>query len=853
MKVVLLTNWLLLGEWRARFVQLIVAVMAIALGVALGFSIHLINTAAFNEFSAASKSLSGQSDLQVYGPQGMFDESLYPKLAQYEGVKLANPVLEFTVVVPDKLESGNDHKLRILGIDMFRAANMSPDLLGVPAEDKLMDGLADDAIFLSPAAKKWLQVKQGDMLRLNVGMQSIALRVAGGLTRARAGQRVAVMDIGAAQWHFQYLGFLSRIELKLDSGIHHATFKEKLQKELGAQFFVTEIVDQEARVANMSRAYRVNLNMLALVALFTGAFLVFSTQALSVIRRRSQFALLRVLGFTQRQLLRQMVMEGIVLGTVGSLVGLAVGYSFALLAMKLLGGDLGGGFFPGIQPSLHLSPITALIYFAVGLGVTLLGSILPVWEAVRARPAVVLKPGSQDSAMERLLTPWPAMICLSAGILLTQLPPIYELPVFGYLAIALLLIGGIALMPRFAVWVFSFWMRIVNGFISRGQLNAVLLMIFARLANAPNQASIALSGVLASFSLMVAMAIMVLSFRVSVDNWLEHVLPADLYVRAADSGNQGGFQSVEQKAIAALSGFARIDFFRVQQLVLDPNRPEITLIARPIDNVNPSNTLPLIGETIKQTQLSKDSRPLWVSEAMVDLYGYAVGKQVMIPVGNAMHAFTVAGVWRDYGRQFGAVQMQLSDYQMLSNDLSVNTVALWLQAQATMADAYATLQQLPFSDALEITQSQTIRAKSLKIFDRSFAVTYLLEMVAVVIGLLGVAASFSAQALARKNEFGMLRHIGVTRRQILTMLAAEGTLLTSLGVVIGFVLGWAIGLILIFIVNPQSFHWTMQLYMPWGWLILIAGIMLFSASITALIAGRRAVSGSVIRAVKEDW
>ncbi|HNP27314.1 MAG TPA: FtsX-like permease family protein, partial [Nitrosomonas sp.] len=348
MKAASLTNWLLLGEWHARFVQLIVVVMAIALGVALGFSIHLINTAAFNEFSAASKSLSGQSDLQVYGTQGMFDESLYPKLAQYEGVKLANPVLEFTVVVPDKLESGNDHKLTILGIDMFRAANMSPDLLGVPAEDKLMDGLADDAIFLSPAAKKWLQVKQGDMLRLNVGMQSMALRVAGGLTRARVGQRVAVMDIGAAQWHFQYLGFLSRIELKLDSSVHHVTFKEKLQKELGPQFFVTKIVDQESRVANMSRAYRVNLNMLALVALFTGAFLVFSTQALSVIRRRGQFALLRVLGFTQRQLLRQMVMEGIVLGTIGSLVGLAVGYGFAALAIKLLGGDLGSGFFSGI-------------------------------------------------------------------------------------------------------------------------------------------------------------------------------------------------------------------------------------------------------------------------------------------------------------------------------------------------------------------------------------------------------------------------------------------------------------------------------------------------------------------------
>ena len=131
--------------------------------------------------------------------------------------------------------------------------------------------------------------------------------------------------------------------------------------------------------------------------------------------------------------------------------------------------------------------------------------------------------------------------------------------------------------------------------------------------------------------------------------------------------------------------------------------------------------------------------------------------------------------------------------------------------------------------------------------------TYLLEIVAVVIGLLGVGASFSAQTLARAKEFGMLRHIGVMRRQVLVMLAAEGGLLTAMGIVLGFVLGWAISLILVFIVNPQSFHWTMQLHLPWGWLTMVSVIMLVSAAMTALIAGRRAVSGNVIRAVREDW
>jgi putative ABC transport system permease protein len=849
MKTASLSRWLLLGEWRAHWVQVIVALIAIAIGVAMAFSIHLINTAAFNEFSAASKSLSGQSDLQVHGRKAFFDESLYPLLANTEGVALANPVLELDIAVPDKLQNRNDHKLKIIGIDMFRAARISPDLLGLPAEGKTLDRLASDTIFLSPAAMEWLQVEQDDLLQLHAGLETITLRVAGGLVRARTGQRIAVMDIGAAQWRFQQLGLLSRVELKLKDGINHAAFKAKLAEELGESYWVAELADQETRVANMSRAYRVNLNMLALVALFTGSFLVFSTQALSVIRRRQQFALLRVLGFTRQQLLRQMITEGAILGVIGSVLGLSLGYAIAVLAIQFLGGDLGSSFFPGIKPSIYFDPLTAWIFFLIGLMVTMSGSIMPALEAARAKPALALRSGSEDAAMSKLSPPWFALICLSLALLFTQLPPLFELPVFGYLAIALLLIGGIALMPRFAAWVFS----VLLAKWRHARIGAVSTLALARLANAPNQAAIALGGILASFSLMVAMAIMVTSFRVSVNDWLGHVLPADLYVRAASLGDQGGFQSDAQKAIAELPGFDRVDFFRMQQLTLDASRPEITLIARPIDQADPSNTIPMTDDMMAPAALPEDLAPIWVSEAMVDLYGYSVGKKVSLPIGATSNEFLVAGVWRDYGRQFGAVQMQLADYQKLTGDLSVNTVALWLQAGMILDEAIENLRRLPFGGALEISKSGDIRALSLEIFDRSFAVTYLLELVAVVIGLLGVAASFSAQTLARAKEFGMLRHIGVMRRQIFAILAAEGGLLTALGLVLGFVLGWGISLILVFIVNPQSFHWTMQLHLPWGWLAIIAVIMLVSAVLTALLAGRQAVSGNVIRAVREDW
>jgi len=278
-----LARWLLLGELRAHPVRALVAIAAIALGVALGYAVDLINGAAFNEFSAAARSLSGQSDLQLRGVQGTFDEAVYPQLAKRQGVAVASPVLELNVTLPGKAGA-----LKVLGIDTFRAARITPDLIGMADPGRPFDTLADDAIFLSPAAQQWLQVQPGQMLALRNGTASVSLRVAGGLAGARAGQRIAVMDIGAAQWRFGRIGQLSRIDLKLQPGVNREAFRRALQAESPPHLQVSAGQDLESSNNNMSRAYRINLNVLALVALFTGAFLVFSTQALSVIRRRPQ-------------------------------------------------------------------------------------------------------------------------------------------------------------------------------------------------------------------------------------------------------------------------------------------------------------------------------------------------------------------------------------------------------------------------------------------------------------------------------------------------------------------------------------------------------------------------------------
>jgi putative ABC transport system permease protein len=862
-----LSLWLLLGEWRAHPVRALVAVAAIAIGVGLGFAIHLINAAAFNEFSSAIKNLSGQADVQVGSREARFDETIYPWLAQRAGVALASPVLELDAGLPRTQErterqgQRDQHRsLKIIGLDALRAGAIAPDLIGAPTDGKPSDVLADDALFLSPAAMAWLNTAPGARLTLRAGTGDIALRVAGGLQRARAGQRIGVMDLGAAQWRFGRLGQLSRIDLKLREGIDRNLFEAALARDLERDFPGVFLVsqpgdeDQSSRNANLSRAYRVNLTVLALVALFTGAFLVFSTQALSVLRRRSQFALLRVLGLERRQLLRHVLLEGASLGMLGSALGIAGGYGLAALALHVFGGDLGAGYFSGATPQLQFAPLAAGAFFLLGFAVALLGALAPAHEAARAAPAAALKSGSEEAAMAKLARIWPALACIAAAALMTQAAPVFGLPLFGYLSVALLLIGTIALMPRLASWVFrwldAFWQR--SGRRSGRRLPAVPALTLARLANAPGQAAIALGGVLSSFSLMVAMAIMVSSFRVSVDDWLRQILPAQLYVRSAAGGDTGGINPGEQAALVGLPGIARIDFLRTRPLALAPDRPSVTLLARPIAAHDPGQTMVLVGATA-QPPAGSALAPIWVSEAVVDLYGVHAGGRFQLPLGGKLHEFFIAGVWRDYARQSGAIQMRLSDYRSLTGDLDVSDAALWLHDGVTLAQAEARINRLPFGATLELAQPGEIRAISLKIFDRSFAVTYVLEAIAILIGLFGVAATFSAQTLARAKEFGMLRHIGVTRGQILGVLALEGGALTALGIASGFGVGFVISLILVFIVNPQSFHWTMQLHMPWPLLAGVAALLLAASALTALLAGRYALSGGPIRAVREDW
>jgi putative ABC transport system permease protein len=816
------------------------ALLAVMLGVALAFSVQLINQSALSEFSSAVRAVNGVPDFELRGQRNGFDEALYQRVARHPQVAIASPVIELDSYALDEgLETkGQRVPLKLVGIDALVAAPLSPALMPRPSNNaNRMAMLEPDAVFLNAQARQRLP---GDTVRVQTPTGTVVLRVQGSI--AADGAALAVLDIAGAQAYFGWLGRIGRIDVRLRTGADRASVLRELELPAGIRAAAPDEAAQ--RVSNVSRAYRVNLTVLALVALFTGAFLVFSILSLSVAKRAPQLALLGVLGLSGRERLGLVLAESALLGALGSAFGLALGTALAALALRLLAGDLGGGYFPGVAPALQFDAGAAAIYGGLGIAAAMIGGWLPARDAQRLAPAQALKGLSASGAAGS--PAWLGPLLLGAGVALALLPPIAGIPLAAYGSVACLLLGGIACVPAGVA-------ALLRGIAA--PRHALALLAVERARHQRHTATIAVAGVVASLSLAVALTVMVASFRDSVTQWLDTVLPADLYVRAAASIGAGDLVTLPAampRRASQLAGVARAESQRVVQLQLDAAKPAVVLIARALPE--PEKNLPLVGELVAAPT---GATTVFVSEAMVDLYNARPGTLLTPPLTSNPTVF-VRGVWRDYARQSGAIAMARDDYQRLTGDTRVNDLALWLQPGADAARLQQALRTLATElgldgALLEFASVGEIRTTSLRIFDRSFAVTYWLQAVAIAIGLFGIAASFSAQVLARRKEFGLLAHLGLTRAQVLGVVAVEGAVWTAAGALLGLLLGLAVSIVLVKVVNPQSFHWTMDLLLPWARLAGLCAAVMIAGTATAWLAARNAAGRHMALAVKEDW
>ena len=898
-----------LAQFRANKGQYLLAVVAIAVGVALALAIHLVNQSALTEFADALAKVNGQAQLRVVPVGGdTIDETVFEKLLAASlaasdrlPVQALSPIIDLQVQVAPQIKdasqfkgpsqsSSNDRSgpttsLRVIGLDPFRAGLVSPAMLPAlpptPAESSSGSGsvlFGDESVFLSAAASQRLGLSVGEQLIVAYGGRSIALRVAGSLPGVSQDQMIAVMDIGTMQWRFDWLGKLSRIDLIWSDAAESIAASSRLQTLLGAHAKAVRPDLEGEKISNLSRAYRVNLTVLSLVALLTGAYIVFTTMSLAVTRQGRGLALLAVLGMGRAQVEWIVLCQALLLGSAGALAGLVTGIAMASALLRSFGADLGSGYFRGLHPALRIEPLACALFVALGIVIAFLGAWLPARAARVSSLASGLRGYGNAMASRRWLLGASVFAALTGGLLLL-LPPIQNLPIPAYAAIALWLIAGIGLSSQLAAGLGALLTRIEAPLSRRLPLwlaSNRLATVSATAAGktgvlgSGSSASTAIAGVVASFALASAMAIMVHSFRESVAVWLDQVLPADLYVRAASAASANVTAALDpqwQMAVALIDGIKRVEFLRVVETTVLDDKPKASVLAKPLNPHQIEQQLPLIGPTrIAPT----GTTAVYVSEVASALFGLRPGDRFTLSELAAGETFYVAAIWRDYARQNGAIAIALDDYRRLTADYGINELAIWRRPGASESAIITALTGAmtgvmtgaqsdtlsgapPNGTQLQWRSAAQLRELSLQIFDRSFVLTYVLEAIAIGVGLLGVAASFAADALSRAREFAVLRYLGLARPRLLQLIGAEAMLLLCVATIAALALGAVIAAVLVFVVNPQSFFWTMEMRVPWTLLATSSLGLIIAGLAAALIGGRAVMAPQLTQAIKDDW
>lgn len=842
--------WLLTAAFRAQPGRWLIAGLTVALGIGLAVAIHTVNSSALSEFGRALDTVNGQASAQLVSTSGDFADTLFDEVVSRQkefGIRAVSPVLERTT-----------QPVRVLGLDIFQASRVTTSLLPAASDEQRMRVFEPDAIFLSAAALKELAVVVGDDLTLSFGGKKQTFKIAG-LVPGAAGQSLAVMDLSVVQWRLEGLGKLSRLDIQLVDGASPKDLVIALKNSnLGLTLVTAD--DRDRRMSNLSRAYRVNLSVLALVALFTGAFLVFTTIGFSVLRQQSELALLSVLDAGRTWLFSLVLTQALLVAALGGLSGIGLGLGVASVLLRVMGGDLGAGYFSTTVPPLDIDASILLGFWLLSLVVGALAGYFPARAATTGSPVRQLRAGATERMLKPVLNARIAIALAVISVVLTLLPPIEGLPIAAYLSIAFLLFAGLALMPSLVSQFFSLLARLLPGRFA-GAVSPSFTLAVWRLAQAPASAAGLIAGVVAALALTVAMVVMVASFRDSVTQWLDKVLPADLYASLTRSDlNDALVQDPTlMQAIAAVPGIARLEFTLQQKILFRPEQPEVMLIARPVPSGRAAEVLPLTGGLSVQPKGAKDPLPdVYVSEAMQDLYGWKPGQTHTLPVKVSTGEYLlvwVAGVFRDYGRQHGSVVMDISVYQTLTQDRRRTDIALWL-APATNSAAVLERLRSQFSqfNSLEFRSSTDLRALSLTIFDRSFAMTYALEVAALLVALFTVAAGFAGQALLRQKEFALVQQLGQSSSQLTAWISLESGLLLALATCWGTVLGLLMSQVLIHRVNPQSFHWTMETSLPAVAIVVLILVTVLLGILAAVWAAKRNLNPKRLAlSLREDW
>lgn len=829
----------------------LLSVMAVALGIAAVVAIQLADRSAIASFQESVTQITGRANLSIAG-LAPFGEELLPRA--YEAFAGRQSEVELSPVVEGvAVEAESREALDVLAVDLATdRAVRDTAVEGIRSVRDMLLLLTDPGSLLVGcrfAARH--RLRPGSVVSLIVNDRRRAFRVRGILSETGPGAalagNIAVMDIAAGQLLFGRLGRLDRIDLvvpaeQLDDA------RRRLAPLLPPGVKLERSQARGEQVEKMLRAFRLNLSALSLVSLIVGAFLIYNTVAVSVVRRRPEVGALRAVGATRGRVMRLFLAEAVLLGLAGSALGIGLGRLLANQALALVAGTVNSLWFPLVPSPVHLDWRLAAVALAIGAGVALLSAVLPAREAAAVEPAQAVRRGAHEHLrqLRRNRDAAAGLVALVAAYGLARLPALDSRPLFGYGA-AILLVGGFALLMPLAMTGLS---RVASA--ALGRMNSVAGLLAARSLSASlGRASVLAMALATAIAMMASVAIMVTSFRRTVDFWAAQTFRADLFIRSAGASGgrlpQATIDPLAIQAIAATPGVAAVDAFRAVEITFRGNPAFVACgdwdVLRRYGNL-------MFLDGRRAGEVMRPAPGLVVISEPFSL-GNQVrqGDTILLPTPAGDRPFRVAGVYYDYTSDRGYAVMDRSDWLRYGGGPEATSLAVYLQPGADAERVRQTLSQRTASRALLITLNRELKANVMRIFDRTFAITWVLEAIAIAVAVLGIANALLALVLERRRDLGILRYLGASGRQLRRLVVFEAALLGLLACAAGLLLGVALSLVLIYVINRQSFGWTIQFSLPVGFLALATLAIYAVTCLSALFPARQAARIDPVDAV----
>ena len=832
-------------------VRLTLTILAVALGVAVVLAIELAGNAATGSFHSSMETLAGDNDLEVVASGGVPESVLGTLSSQPFPVRISPRIEDFATLAQSK------QTLPLIGLDLIaEGSRYTPQASANDSAQSSDASPAESLKLMQDPASIWvgssLGKNPGDQLQLLINDRALLFAVRGVYPDSNGNDSAILMDIAAAQKALNRFARVDRIFLKLPAGADLTASQQRIQSLLppGVDVHPQGTATNENR--KMLAAFRWNLRLLSYIALLVGAFLIYNTISISVVRRRHEIGVVRALGGSRSAILSAFLGEAAFLGLAGALLALPLSRLMAAGAVKLMALTVESLYVSSRPGSIDLTPHSIALAILIGVGVAVASAFSPAREAMLVPPVDAMSRGRREYAaqMHKRRDLVIAIFLAVAAAFASQLPAIARKPLFGYLATILLIIAAAYAIPALVSFL---------SFLTAQSLQRLLgvegLLASRSLAASLNRTSVLVAALSTAIAMMVSVGIMVGSFRQTVVTWMNDQLPADLYIRPAGSPAADRHPTLSPdlaERIAALPGVASIDRLRAYEISYD-GMP-VTLASMELTTSRSYRNSDFFSGRPAETVLAelRGSNNIIVSEPFTNKHHAKLGDTITLSLGYSRANFRITDVYPDYSAERGYILMDRETALRYLPDPIPSNLAVFLNPSANADAVRKAIQQLAADRHILVFSNRDLRAEAIRIFDRTFAITYALEAVAVFVAVMGIAGALLALVIDRRRELGLLRFLGASAQQIRKLILVEAGLLGLLANLVGFLLGYLLSLILVFVINKQSFGWTIRFHWPVAILFSALTLVFLATVLAGLYPARVAVRLNPLEVVHEE-